>query len=100
MGAPVFWKGKYFITQRNDIHRTSKSKYCTGSKMMTLLPLRLLPRYKRVNPPPVKAINIEAARSAGQRKLQCLQVLQTSLKPIFLHTLEFDATHQTRRHGK
>lgn len=65
MGAPVFWKGKYFITQRNGIHRTSKSKYCTGSKMMTLLPLRLLPRYKRVNPPPVKAENIKAAHSVA-----------------------------------
>ena len=87
MGAPVFWKGKYFITQRNGIHRTSKSKYCTGSKMMTLLPLRLLPRYKRVPPPPGKAENIEAARSAGQRNLRCLQVLQTSLKILYHHPL-------------
>ena len=65
MGAPVFWKGKYFITQRNGIRRTSKSKYCTGGKTITLLPLRLLPRYKRVNPPPIKAGNIEAAHGAG-----------------------------------
>ena len=47
MGAPVFWKGKYFITQRNGIRRTSKSKYCTGSKMMTLLPLPAQKKFKR-----------------------------------------------------
>jgi hypothetical protein len=34
-----------------------------------------------------EAINIEAARSAGQRKLRCLQVLQTSLKILYHHPL-------------
>lgn len=65
MGAPVFWKGKYFITQRNGIHRTSKSKYCTGGKTITSLPLGCRFRHKKVQAPPGKAGNIEAARSAG-----------------------------------
>ena len=66
MGAPVFWKGKYFITQRNGIHRASKSKYCTDGKTMTLLPLKLLPhRHKGVKPPSVKEANVAAVQSTG-----------------------------------
>lgn len=55
MGAPVFWKGKYFITQRNGIHRASKSKYCTDGKTMTLLsPGCRCPGTKELNRRPSK----------------------------------------------
>ena len=70
MGAPVFWKGKYFITQRNGIRRTSKSKYCTGGKTITLLPLPAQKKFKRrpAKPETSKPRMVRAAQAAPRPK--------------------------------